>query len=110
MNAPVIRPPDFDEDFTQALEKWKAQHNLREDDTIFLLLDLFRIHQSHWDELRNRQMPSLEEFKADMAALTEATKILKKEAEKEINTVELPVVILIILAAVLAGCLIGRFL
>lgn len=94
----------------QAIEKWKAQHKLKDDDTVFLLLDLFRIHQSHWDELRDRQMPSLDGFKADIASLTQTTNILKKRAEKELRIVELPTVILITFAALLAGCLIGIFL
>jgi hypothetical protein len=57
-------PPDFDEDFLRAEAKWKAQHKIKDDDTILFLMDLFRIHQSHWDEIRDRQMPSLNEFRA----------------------------------------------
>jgi hypothetical protein len=103
-------PPDFDEDFWQTLSKWKEQHKIKDDDTILLLLDLFRIHQSHWDEIRHRQMPSLDEFSADIAALTEAAKILKERAKKDIRAVELPTAIIAALAATLAGFLIGRFL
>jgi len=55
----------------QALAKWKEQHQIKDDDTILLLMDLFRIHQSHWDQIRHRQMPSLDEFNADIAALPE---------------------------------------
>jgi hypothetical protein len=87
-------PPDFDEDLLQAIAKWKAQHKIKDDDTIWLLLDLFRIHQNHWDEIRHRQMPSLDEFKADFAALSDATTVLKQRAEKEIRVVELPVAII----------------
>jgi hypothetical protein len=48
MNPPDRKaPPDFDEDFLQALAKWKEQHKIKDDDTILLLMDLFRIHQSH---------------------------------------------------------------
>ena len=111
MNAPGQNSPsNFDEDFTQALDKWKEQHNLRDDDSIFLLLDLFRIHQSHWDEIRHRQMPSLKEFKADIAALTETAEILKKRAAREIRSVELPAAICAIFTAVIAGYLLGKFL
>jgi hypothetical protein len=111
MSAPGQQtPPDFDEDFLQAIAKWKEQHKIKEDDTILFLLDLFRIHQAHWDEIRDRQMPSLDEFKADIAALTEATAILKKRTSKEIRSVELPIAICAAFTAAIAGYLIGKFL
>jgi hypothetical protein len=111
MSAPDQRtPPDFDDDYLQAVDKWKQQHKVRDDDTIFVLMDLFRIHQAHWDEIRHRQMPSLDEFKADISALTEATKILKERTSKEIRAVELPTAIIAAVAAAIAGFLIGKFL
>jgi hypothetical protein len=111
MNPPdQTAPPDFDEDFLQALAKWKEQHKIKDDDTILLLMDLFRIHQSHWDEIRHRQMPSLAEFNEDIAALAEAAKILKERAEKDVRSVELPTAIISAFAATLAGFLIGKFL
>jgi hypothetical protein len=103
-------PPDFDEDLLQAVAKWKEQHKVRDDDTVWLLLDLFRIHQAHWDEMRDRQMPSLDGFKADIAALTEAAAILKERVSKEIHAVELPTAIIAAFIAALAGFLIGKFL
>ena len=102
-------PPDFDEDFLQAIAKWKEQHKIKDDDPILLLMELFRIHQSHWDEIRHRQMPSLEEFKEDIAALTEAAKILKERAEIDIRAVELPTAVVAAIATTLAGFLIGKF-
>jgi tRNA A37 N6-isopentenylltransferase MiaA len=102
--------PDFDEDFLQALAKWKEQHQIKDDDPILLLMELFRIHQSHWDEIRHRQMPSLAEFNADITALTEAAKILKERAEKDVRAVELPTAIIAAFAAALAGFLIGKFI
>jgi hypothetical protein len=111
MSAPdQPTPPDFDEDFLQAIAKWKEQFKIKDDDPILLLLDLFRIHQNHWDEIRHRQMPSLDEFEKDIVALTEATKILKERALKEIQAVELPTAIYSVIAAVIAGFLIGKFL
>ncbi len=111
MSAPdQTTPPDFDEDFLQALAKWKEQHKIKDDDTILLLMDLFRIHQNHWDALHYRQMPSLDEFRADMAVLLEATKILKEKALKQARAVDLPTAISAAMAAALAGFLIGRFL
>lgn len=111
MNAPEqTTPPDFDEDFLQAVAKWKEQHKVKDDDTVWLLLDLFRIHQIHWDEIRDRQMPSLEEFQKDIAALTEAAKLLKERATKEIRTVDLATAVCAAFSAALAGFLLGRFL
>ena len=111
MSAPdQTTPPDFDEDFLQAIAKWKAQHKIKDDDPIILLLELFRIHQNHWDEIRHRQMPSLDDFKADIAALTEGTAILKERAAKEIRAVELPTAIIAAFTATIAGYLIGKFL
>jgi hypothetical protein len=65
MSAPdKPTPPDFDDDYLQAIAKWREQNKIKDDDPILLLMDLFRIHQNHWDELRHRQMPSLDEFQA----------------------------------------------
>jgi hypothetical protein len=111
MSAPdKPTPPDFDEDFLQAIAKWREQHKIKDDDIILLLLELFRIHQKHWDELRRRQMPSLAEFRADVAVLVEATKTLKEKALKQARAVDLLAAIFAALAALLAGFLIGKAL
>ena len=103
-------PPDFDEDYLQAIVKWRETNKIKDDDTILVLMELFRIHQNHWDEIRHRQMPSLDEFKKDIAALTEAAGILKERATKEIRAVELPIAIIATVTAAIAGFLIGKFL
>ena len=103
-------PPDFDEDFNRAFTEWREKYKVKDDDTILCVMDLFRIHQSHWDEIRHRQMPSLKEFKADIATLTELGEILKERAAKEIRSVELPAAICAIFTAVVAGYLLGKFL
>lgn len=111
MSAPdQPTPPDFDEDFLQAQTKWKEQHKIKDDDPVLLLLDLFRIHQRHWDEIRHREMPSLDEFKADITALTVAAGVLKERVVKEIRTVDLPTAIFAAFSAAIAGFLIGKFL
>ena len=67
MSAPnKEKPPDFDEEFTQAVAHWREQHKLREDDATLLLIELFRIHQKHWDALRSREMPSFNQFRSDI--------------------------------------------
>jgi biotin-(acetyl-CoA carboxylase) ligase len=101
-------PPDFDEDFLQAIAQWREQHKIKPDDAILLLLDLFRIHQTHWDAIRHRQMPSLDEFRQDIATLTEAVKVLKEKAVKEVQSVDLATAILAALGAALAGFILGK--
>ena len=51
------------------MAEWRDKHRLREDDAVMLLVELFRIHQRHWDEVRRREIPSFEQFRADIAKL-----------------------------------------
>jgi hypothetical protein len=73
------KPPDFDEEFTQAVAQWRERHKLREDDATLLLIELFRIHQKHWDVLRSREMPSFNQFRSDIGLLTQATKTFQQD-------------------------------
>ena len=107
-NQPV--PPDFDDEFLQAVEKWQKEHKVTRDDAIFALLDLFRIHQKHWDEIRRRQIPSLDELRADMAVLTDVATILKEKGTKEVRAVDVATAIFAAIATALAGFLVGKFL
>src|SRR5437773_4962994 len=66
---PNNEQPNFDEEFDEAVAEWRDKHRLREDDAVMLLVELFRIHQRHWDEIRRREMPSFEQFRADIAKL-----------------------------------------
>src|SRR5947207_9288683 len=52
---------DFDEELMQTVVARRERHRLREDEAVLLLVELFRIHQSHWDEIRRRELPSFEE-------------------------------------------------
>lgn len=113
-------PPDFDEDFLLAVKKWREQHKIQESDAVMLLLELFRIHQDHWDELRRRQMPSLDQFRQVIASTVEATKSLKEQTTKvtkalnvhpaAIKTIPVATAIFAALAAFLAGFLIAKAL
>lgn len=73
-------PPDFDEEFTQAIAQWRERHKLREDDAILLLVELFRIHQKHWDSLRSREMPAYNQFRSDIGQLVQASKTFQQDA------------------------------
>jgi hypothetical protein len=72
--------PNFDEEFDEAVAEWRGKHRLREDDAVMLLVELFRIHQQHWDEIRRRQIPSFEQFRADIAKLVEAARTFQGQA------------------------------
>jgi hypothetical protein len=72
--------PNFDEEFDQAVAEWRDKHRLREDDAVMLLVELFRIHQRHWDEIRRREIPSFELFRADIAKLAEAARTFQGQS------------------------------
>lgn len=74
-----MEQPDFDEEFEKAVADWRERHRLREDDAVLLLVELFRIHQRHWDELRRREMPSFEQFRTDIAKLVEAARTVQQQ-------------------------------
>jgi hypothetical protein len=113
-------PPDFDEDFLLAIKNWREKYKIQEGDTTLLLLELFRIHQDHWDELRRRQMPSLDQFRQDIASTVEASKSLKEQTAKvlkalnvhpaAVKTIPLSAAIFAVFAALFAGILIAKAL
>jgi len=72
--------PSFDEEFNRAVADWRRQHQLREDDAVLLLVELFRIHQHHWDSIRHREMPAFEQFRGDLTKLAETVKVFQNDA------------------------------
>lgn len=115
---PKAKPPDFDEEFVQAVAQWREKHKLREDDATLLLVDLFRLHQKHWDAIRSREMPSFNQYRSDIAELTQAAKTFQQKAAALIKllnnrppvhglvTVTRPAALFAALACLLAGYLI----
>ena len=113
-------PPSFDEEFEQAVTEWRQRHQLREDDAVLLLVELFRIHQQHWDEFRRRELPSFEQLRTDITKLTEAApafqqqsatlleKLPKAMPQRRRLTVTWPAALFAALAAGLGGYLLGR--
>ena len=83
--TPKDTKPDFDEEFLQTLGQWKEKNKIRDDDAVYLLVELFRIHQKHWDALRQRQMPSLDQFRTDIAVVTECSKSFREKSEELIE-------------------------
>lgn len=49
--------PDFDEEFLQTLKEWREKHKIPDDDAVHLLVEMFRIHQKHWDATGDRDIP-----------------------------------------------------
>ncbi len=47
-----MQTPDYDGAFQRAIEQRRSRHRVKEDDTVMLLLELFRVHQDHWDGIR----------------------------------------------------------
>ncbi len=80
MKKPDEKETSFDDDFEAALVQWREKHRLREDDAVLLLVDLFRIHQQHWDELRRRELPSFEQFRSDITRLVETARGIQELA------------------------------
>ena len=80
MSKPSTQPPDFDEEFTKAVAEWRDKHRLREDDAVTLLVELFRIHQQHWDQIRRREIPAFGEFRADIGKLAEAARTFQGQS------------------------------
>ena len=112
--------PNFDDDFERAVADWRERHRLREDDAVLLLVDLFRIHQRHWDEIRRREIPSFEQFRSDIAKLVEAARTFQGQAAALLGVLQSQppahraaritraAAIFATIAGLLAGYLIGR--
>ena len=75
-----METPNFDDEFDRAVADWRERHRLREDDAVLLLVDLFRIHQRHWDEIRRRELPSFGQFRGDIAKLAESSGVFQQYA------------------------------
>jgi hypothetical protein len=120
MSKPTTKPPDFDEDFTKTVAEWRDKHRLREDDAVMLLVELFRIHQRHWDELRRREMPAFGEFRTGIGKLAESARTFQAEsaallealrnqpAGEKLVRITRTAAIFAAIACLFAGYLIGR--
>lgn len=111
---------DFDEEFESAVEGWKNRYKLREDDAVFLLIELFRIHQRHWDELRRRDVSSMDEIPPDILKCLEDAKAIQNEVPALLkaiqdtkasgdNGISAATAFMAGLCALVAGYIIGRW-
>ena len=117
---PTTEQPDFDDEFAKAVAEWRDKHRLREDDAVMLLVELFRIHQRHWDEIRRREIPSFEQFRADITKLLGAAQTFQQQSAALLESLRTQppasraaritraAAIFAALAALLAGYLIGK--
>ena len=120
MSTPSTQPPDFDEEFAKAVAEWRDKHRLREDDAVTLLVELFRIHQQHWDQIRRREIPAFGEFRADIGKLAEAARTFQVQSAALLEVIRdhpagirsvritRAAAIFAALACLLGGYLIGR--
>ena len=120
MSKPTTQPPDFDEEFTKAVAEWRDKHRLREDDAVTLLVELFRIHQQHWDQIRRREIPAFGEFRADIGKLADAARTFQVQSSALLEVIRdhpagvrsvritRAAAIFAALACLLGGYLIGR--
>lgn len=70
----------FDDEFEEAVAEWRSRHRLAEDDAVLLLVELFRLHQRHWDEIRRRELPSFDQVRSDIARLSEAARTFRTDS------------------------------
>ena len=113
---------DFEDEFEEAVTEWRSRYRLAEDDAVLLLVELFRLHQRHWDEIRRRELPSFEQFRSDIAKLSEAAKAFQRDSTALLEVlrsqprrgtrprVSLSVATVAVILALLAGILIGKAL
>ena len=114
--------PSFDAEFQAAIDAWRKQHRLREDDAVFLCLELFRIHQGHWDRLRRKELPSVQDLRDSLIKLGETVTLLQRQGSTLLEALHqhkggqawipptVTAILMAIGAALGAGILIGRFL
>lgn len=115
-----ISPSACDVALKTAVEAWRVQHRLREDDAVLLLVELLKIHQDHWEELRRRDLPSFEPLRKDITTLLEANRALQRQSQtlsaklsksgqaKNFTKVTRTAAWLAALAGALGGFLLGR--
>ena len=76
-----MQRPDYDGAFQRAIEQWRSRHRVKEDDTVMLILELFRIHQDHWDGIRQRDTVGLLEFRKMIEKQNESMKTFQSNVD-----------------------------
>ena len=76
-----MQTPDYDGAFQRAIEQWRSRHRVKEDDTVMLMLELFRVHQDHWDGIRQRDTVGLLEFRKMIEKQNESMKTFQSNVD-----------------------------
>ena len=76
-----MQTPDYDAQFKRAVEQWRGRYRIKEDDTVMLMLELFRIHQDHWDGIRQRDTMGLLEFRQMVGTQNESIKTFQRNVD-----------------------------
>jgi hypothetical protein len=113
---------NFAEDFAKAIEAWRRRHELHDDDPVVLCVELFRIHQEHWDNIRRREFPSFSEFRESLTQLQQQATVIQRHESGLLEELRrypkpsgfiAPTVAGLLLTAVFAvitGILVGKYL
>ena len=106
--------------FDAAVAAWREKHHLREDEAILLCIELFRIHQEHWDKDRHGTAPLSDQLHAEIVKLRESfgpVQGLINSLLEDVRSrgpigqeygIALSVQIIIFLAAIAAGFCLGK--
>src|SRR5437870_13735536 len=78
---PPVQTPDYDAEFQRAIEQWRGRYRIKEDDTVMLMLELSRIHQDHWDDIRQRDTVGFLEFRQMNEKQNESMKTFQRHVD-----------------------------
>ena len=116
------KPNDYAEEFQTVVNEWRKRHQIRDDDAILLCIELFHMHQRHWDELRHRDLPSFIEFRETILNLKMLASFVQRDASalleelrrqrggRRLAVTSLPGLALTAIFATVTGMFIGKFL
>ena len=76
-----MQTPDYDAQFKRAVEQWRGRYRIKEDDAVMLILELFRIHQDHWDGIRQRDTMGLLEFRQMVESQNESMETFRRNVD-----------------------------
>jgi hypothetical protein len=120
--TPPNDPSSGEAEFQNAVLRWREKHQLQESDPVFHLLELFQLHQRHWDALRKSGQPSamdyeeaLERLAENIALLGQSSETLLRELRSHTENRRMiqPALVGLLLTAffsTVTGIFIGRFL
>ncbi len=116
------KPNDYSEEFQKVINEWRKRHHIRDDDAILLCIELFRMHQKHWDEMRHRDLPSFTEFRETILKLKMLASFVQRDASalleelrrqrggRRLAASSLAGLVLTAIFAAVTGMFIGKFL